>query len=47
VIRQTGLYDFFKTGFDRNGGVLSQNKVTFSLDFFLVLLHQSAVLNET
>jgi len=38
VIDQLGLYGFFKTGFDRNGGVLSQKKVAFYLAFFLVLL---------
>ena len=43
MIDQPGLYDFFKTGFDRKGGVLSQKKVKFKVDFFLVLLHQPSV----
>jgi len=38
VIGQPGLYDFFRTGFDRKGKLLSQKKVIFRVDFFLVLL---------
>jgi hypothetical protein len=33
----TVLYNFLKTGFSRTGGVLSQKKINFLLDFFLVL----------
>jgi hypothetical protein len=31
------LYKFFKTGFSWQGGVLSQKKINFIVDFFLVL----------